>query len=320
MSSPSTALLFPGQGSQEHGMGRDLADADASLMDLWKRAEKISGLPLRGVYWDSDPADAAQAAAMAQTRSLQPALTVVNLSVFLTLAPRLQALSPAPCVAGHSLGELSALAASQALSLDDVLELATQRGRLMADADPDGKGAMAAIVKLDRAAVEELVAQARTQTGGELLVANYNSPGQFVISGVKAAVEACAPLAKERKGRLIPLAVSGAFHSPLMAEANAELAAVMDRLDWRTPKLPVFAAVTGDRVADKDALQAAMRRQMVSPVRWMDVLDAMWADGRRRFLELGPKTVLAKLVQACLDGREGLEARSIGSREAALAL
>ncbi|AGW14070.1 ACP S-malonyltransferase [Megalodesulfovibrio gigas] len=315
MTSPATALLFPGQGSQEPGMGRDLADADAAIMDLWKRAEKISGLPLREIYWEGD--DTAQA----DTRSLQPALTVVNLSIFLSLAEKFMALSPLPCVAGHSLGEFSALAASQALAVDDVLELVALRGRLMAEADPAGKGGMAAVVKLPREAVEEMVSTTRESLGKELLVANYNSPAQYVVSGEKAAVEALAPLAKERKGRLLMLAVSGAFHSPLMAEANKELAGVMQKRTWNTPKLPVFSNVTGGKITDADGIKAAMLQQMVSPVRWIELVQAMWDDGRRRFLELGPKNVLAKLVQGNLTAdAASYEIHSLGKRDAVASL
>lgn len=321
MTSPATALLFPGQGSQEPGMGRDLADADAAIMDLWKRAEKISGLPLREIYWEGDTNDKSVLAAQAETRSLQPALTVVNLSVFLSLAPQCMALAPLPCVAGHSLGEFSALAASQALAVDDVLELVALRGRLMAEADPAGKGGMAAVVKLPREDVEEMVASTRNALGKELLVANYNSPAQYVVSGEKDAVEALAPLAKERKGRLLMLAVSGAFHSPLMAEANKELAGVMQKRSWNTPKLPVFSNVTGGKIADADGLKTAMLQQMVSPVRWIELVQAMWSDGRRRFLELGPKNVLAKLVQGNLTAdTASYEVCSIGTREAVTSL
>ncbi len=314
MSTP-TALLFPGQGSQEPGMGRDLAEADASIMELWKKAESISGQPLREIYWEGD------AAAQADTRCLQPALTVVNLSVFLALVDQCMALSPLPCVAGHSLGEFSAIAASQALSVEDVLELVSLRGRLMAEADPDGTGGMAAVVKLPLEAVEEMVTEVKNAKGQELLVANYNSPAQFVVSGVKESVEALTPLAKERKGRVLMLAVSGAFHSPLMAEANAEMGKAMQHCSWNRPKLPVFSNVTGGMIADADSLKAAMLQQMISPVRWMDVLQAMWADGRRRFLELGPKNVLTKLLQANIkDDAATYEAHAVGNQDAIASL
>lgn len=147
MSTVPTAVLFPGQGSQEPGMGRDVAEASKEAMELWKKAEQISGLPLRAVYWESD-----DAALMADTKHLQPALTVVNVTLWQALSGKL---SPA-CAAGHSLGEYSALAAAGSLSPESALELVSLRGKLMADADPDGKGGMAAILKLNREAVNEI--------------------------------------------------------------------------------------------------------------------------------------------------------------------
>lgn len=311
MSHPATALLFPGQGSQEPGMGREIAEANADIMALWKKAEFISGHALREIYWDGD------AAAQADTRCLQPALTVVNLGVFLSLADRIMAASPLPCVAGHSLGEFSAIAAAQALPVEAVLELVSLRGRLMAEADPDGKGAMAAIVKLPLEAVEAMVAEAKGDSDDVLSIANYNSPAQFVVSGVRSLVEALAPLAKARKGRLLMLPVSGAFHSPLMAEANAELQSIMKRQSWATPKLPVFSNVTGGMLTDGDSLKDAMLSQMTSPVRWIEVIEAMWADGRRRYVELGPKNVLTKLLQANITGDSATyEALTVGSADA----
>ena len=194
MSTVPTAVLFPGQGSQEPGMGRDAAEASKEAMELWKKAEQISGLPLRAVYWESD-----DAALMADTKHLQPALTVVNVTLWQALSGKL---SPA-CAAGHSLGEYSALAAAGAL-IESTLELVSLRGKLMADADPDGKGGMAAILKLNREAVNEIAKAAAEATGEILIVANHNTPAQFVISGTKAA-EAALPLVKEKKGRAAPV-------------------------------------------------------------------------------------------------------------------
>ena len=156
MSTVPTAVLFPGQGSQEPGMGRDVAEASKEAMELWKKAEQISGLPLRAVYWESD-----DAALMADTKYLQPALTVVNVTLWQALSGKL---SPA-CAAGHSLGEYSALAAAGSLSPESALELVSLRGKLMADADPDGKGGMAAILKLNREAVNEIAKAAAEAVG-----------------------------------------------------------------------------------------------------------------------------------------------------------
>lgn len=289
----TTALLFPGQGSQEKGMGRALAEADSTIMDLWTRAEKISGAELRAIYWEGEEAD------MAQTRWLQPALTVVNLSVFLALGSRV-----APqCSAGHSLGEFAALGAAKVLSVDDLLTLVSLRGRLMSEAG-DGNGAMAALLKVDQAGAEDLVAAARASTGQELRIANYNTPGQFVISGRKEAVDAAAALAKERKARAVPLAVSGAFHSPLMAEAAAEFGKALAKAEVRDAAFPVVMNVSGAPVRAAAEIRAGMEKQMTSSVLWTQGVNAMWELGARRFIECGPKGVLARMLGAILEGKD----------------
>ncbi|EPR37518.1 Acyl transferase [Desulfovibrio sp. X2] len=285
-----TALLFPGQGSQEKGMGRAIAEADAEAMELWVKAEKISGAELRAVYWEGEEAD------MAQTRWLQPALTVVNLSVFLGLAGRVAPL----CAAGHSLGEFAALAASRALSIDAVLTLVSLRGRLMSEAG-DGTGAMAALLKVDQSGAEELVAAARESTGKELRIANYNTPAQFVISGHRDAVEAASALAKERKARAVPLAVSGAFHSPLMAEAAAEFEKALAKIDVRDAAFPLVMNATGAPVQAAAEIRACVARQMTSSVFWTQGVRAMWELGARSFVECGPKGVLTRMLSPILD-------------------
>ncbi len=287
-----TILLFPGQGSQLPGMGRDVAEAMPDAMALWKRAEHISGLPLREIFWDGDEQ------AMSDTRALQPALTVMNLSLWNALAGRVH-----PCgTAGHSLGEFCSLAAASVLSPDTVLELTALRGRLMAEADPEGKGAMAAILKLDQSAVEALVDEASASTGELLRIANYNTPGQFVVSGIKAAVAEAGRLAKERKGRAVELKVSGAFHSPMMAEANRELAPLLRKAVWNRPKFPVYCNAHGLALSDGESIREAVLVQMTSSVQWIDTLRHQYTDGARHWLEIGPKAVLGKMVGQCLSG------------------
>lgn len=288
----SLALLFPGQGSQIPGMGRALADSDPEIMDIWKQSERISGLPLREICWEGDEA------ALADTRNLQPALTTLNICLWSRAAGRVR---PA-CAAGHSLGEFSALAASGALSLKDAISIVTLRGQLMADADPAGQGAMAAVLKLPFAQVESLAAQAAASSGELLIVANRNTPAQFVVSGTRTAVAAMAELVKAAKGRAVPLAVSGAFHSPLMQAAAAELARALAGLHWNRPRFPIYANLTGTAVSDGLSLAEIMPQQMTSPVLWIDSVRNMYAAGVRDWLELGPKAVVSKMVTACLDG------------------
>lgn len=289
MSTP-TALIFPGQGSQEAGMGRDLAESSSEAMDLWKRAERISNLPLREIYWEGDPE------AMADTRNLQPALTVVNIALYQALAPHLKA----ACVAGHSLGEYSALVAASVISPEDAINIVTLRGALMAEADPHGKGAMAAVLKLPLQTVHELVDQVARDTGEVLIVANYNTPAQFVISGTKGAVAEAQARVKELKGRAVPLAVSGAFHSPLMDKPAAELRRTLEKVTWRRPQMPIFCNVTGTPITDGESLRDIMPRQMTSSVLWIDTITNQYHSGIRQWLEIGPKGVLTKMVKPIL--------------------
>ena len=311
--SSQIALLFPGQGSQESGMGRDAAEAMPEAMELWKKAERASGRPLREMYWESG-----DDALMADTRTLQPALTVVNLSLWMALAAKVR---PA-CAAGHSLGEYSALAAAGVLDADAVLELVCLRGRLMAEADPDGRGGMAAVLKLSREVVEDVAASVAAATGEVLRVANYNTPGQFVLSGSKAAVEAALPVVKERKGRALPLPVSGAFHSPLMAPAANELNKALGRLTWSKPRFPVYSNVTGRAVSDGESLRELASRQMISSVLWIDTVANQYRDGVRHWIELGPKGVLSRMVKPIVDeaGTDEIRVDSLGSLEAVQAL
>ena len=286
------ALLFPGQGSQSPGMGRDLADLDSEIMELWKQSERISGLPLREIYWDGDEE------AMADTRNLQPALTVVNIALWMKAGKKIK-----PCAAaGHSLGEYSALTVSGVLDLRAVISVVTLRGQLMAEADPERKGAMAAVLKLNLEQVEELARQATEFTQEVVVVANRNTPAQFVVSGTKTAVAYLAELAKAEKGRAIPLAVSGAFHSPLMQEAANELKKALSKLAWNNPAFPIYTNLTGMAVPDALSLADIMPQQMTSPVQWIDTVRNMWNDGVRSWLELGPKAVVSKMVPPCLQG------------------
>ncbi|MDR0239820.1 MAG: ACP S-malonyltransferase [Deltaproteobacteria bacterium] len=280
------ALLFPGQGVQEPGMGRKLADASSEAMYIWKQAEQASGLPLRGIYWEGDEA------AMADTRALQPALTAANLALWQSVAPGLRVAG----AAGHSLGEYAALAAAGVLSVNKVLELVTLRGRLMAEADPDGRGTMCAIVKMDQTAVEGLVRDVLAQSADMLRIANYNTPAQFVLSGSRAAIERASALAGERKGRSLPLKVSGAFHSPYMEPAAKELAKALRKASWSKPRFPVYCNAIGRAVDSGEGIREAMLIQMTSPVRWIEIIGTQWHDGVRHWMELGPKALLAKMV------------------------
>ncbi|MDD3312098.1 ACP S-malonyltransferase [Pseudodesulfovibrio sp.] len=300
-----TAILFPGQGSQEQGMGRDAAESRAEALELWKLAETESGLPLREIYWDGEAGD------MADTRALQPALTVTNLTLWLAAKDKL---SPS-ATAGHSLGEFASLAAAGVLSPEDAVRAVVLRGRLMAEAGGEGHG-MAAVVKLPQAAVESIVADAAAATGRELRIANYNSPAQFVISGEKEALDHASEAVKAAKGRAIALAVSGAFHSPLIQEAADEFAAFLGALRWNAPAFPVYHNATALPEPDPASILGVMQRQMTSSVLWIQTLQALYGAGVRRFVEVGPKGVLAKLLSPNLkDSGEDWTGQGAGSLE-----
>ncbi|MBQ9104974.1 MAG: ACP S-malonyltransferase [Mailhella sp.] len=293
MSNMQTAILFPGQGAQATGMGRRLAEATPEIMDLWKKAEVISGQPLREIYWESN-----DATIMAETRTLQPALTVVNFALFLSCVDRFTPVA----AAGHSLGEFAALAAAKVLPFEKVLELVTLRGQLMADADPNHEGSMMAVLRLPQDMLEAAVKDAAEKTGKTVRIANKNTPLQLVISGHKEALEVVYEQLKDNsvRGKFFPLAVSGAFHTPLMAEANAEFVKLLDKQDWQTASFPIYSNVNGDPLTEPNLIRNAMRKQMTSSVQWVDTIYNMWKNGVRRWIEFGPQGVTSRMVRPIL--------------------
>jgi len=181
-------------------------------------------------------------------------------------------------------------------------------------------GRMAAILKLDQAKVEELVAAAAGLTGQEIRIANYNTPGQFVISGHAQAVDHVCAGVKPLKGRALVLPVSNAFHSPYMSEAGDELAKFMDKLDWRDPQTPVYLNVTARPEADARALKETVKRQMTSSVYWAQIIENQYADGMRSFIELGPKGALSRMISQILKDHDGVETLSVSTLEQAVSL
>jgi [acyl-carrier-protein] S-malonyltransferase len=303
----SAAVLFPGQGSQEKGMGRDVAERYPEAMELWKLAEVVSGSPLREIYWDGEDQ------AMAETRFLQPALLVTGYNLWSCASSWLRPSS----FAGHSVGEYTALAAAGVLDIREAIELISLRGRLMSEAGKDQSGQMAAILKLAQAEVEEIVSRACAESGQELCVANFNSPAQLVISGAEEALDCALELCREKKGRGVRLPVSGAFHSGLMEEASRELARMMDRYDWKDAAVPVHLNVTSRPEDRAEQILATMKLQMRSPVLWTQLVEDQLGRGVQTWLEFGPKGVLTKLVRHILKETPGdWRAESVDSLEA----
>jgi len=278
------AVVFPGQGSQYVGMGREFCAASAQAREIMAQAEAISGLPI-GRLCLAGPLDE-----LTLTVNLQPAVVAVDLCAWLAL----QAAGIAPvAVAGHSLGEYPALVAAGAIGVEKCLELVSLRGRLMdreANANP---GAMAAIMGLSPEDVARLCAEA----GGVVQPANYNTPQQTVITGAAAAVAQASALAKERGGKAIPLKVSGAWHSPLMAQAGVEMKAALAGVAFAPLACLHAPNVSGEPTRDPARAKDQLRDQLTSPVRWVQTVAALIALGVDTFIEAGPKNVLKGLIQ-----------------------
>ncbi len=310
MKTAKTAIIFPGQGAQKAEMGKFLAEKSKDIMELWKKAEHYSACPLREIFWDSN-----DNALMSDTKHSQPAITVVNLGLLTYLS---KAIKP-EATAGHSLGEFSALAAAKVLDFDTVLEAVSLRGKLMSEADPERIGTMYAILRLNADQVEGLCKDASEHTGKLVRLANRNTPGQFAISGHKEAVEDFVERAQEVGAKCIPLAVSGAFHTPLLAEASAEFAKFLAKISWNDAKIPVYCNIHGEALTKAEDLHQAIKKQMTSSVYWIETINNQWNDGFRKWLELGPQGVLGRMMRQILatENADHYEAISIHNLNAA---
>ena len=290
----ATAFIFPGQGSQAIGMGRDLAAAFSLAKQTFDEADALMGFTLSKLMWDG-PADE-----LNDTVNTQPALYVHSLAAWRVLSLRFPDLAPA-ALAGHSLGELSALAASGALTFADGLHLVRTRGQLMKRAGKLAPGGMAAILNLDISTLEKVCAEA-SHEGESVQVANDNCPGQVVISGAKPAVERAMELAKAAGAkRALPLAVSIAAHSSLMNSIQSEWDAAVDAVMMKDASAPIFGNVAARALTLAGDLRADIRAQMQSRVRWTESVGEMIRSGIRHFVEVGSGSVLVGLVKR-IDG------------------
>jgi [acyl-carrier-protein] S-malonyltransferase len=282
------ALLFPGQGSQVPGMGRDLADAYPEARRTFEEADDLLGFALSRLAWDG-PAEELTA-----TSNAQPAILAHSVAAFRVVEARLGSVALA---AGHSLGEFSAWIAAGTLTFADGVRTVRRRGELMQQSGAERPGTMAAVLGLDDAAVEQVCREA-SAAGGDCVPANYNSPGQLVISGDVPAVERAIELAKAAGAkRAMRLNVSGAFHSPLMAVAREGLEAQLASATLSRPRFPVVSNVTAEPVRDEGAARRLLVDQLTSPVRWTASMQAMVAAGATQFFEVGPGSVLSGLLR-----------------------
>lgn len=279
----SKAYIFPGQGSQFPGMGKALYERSAEAREMMDRANGILGFPITDIMFGED------AEALKATRVTQPAIFIHSV-----VLARCSGLEAPAMAAGHSLGEFSALAAAGAMDFEDALRLVAVRASAMQKCCEKVPGTMAAVIKLPTETVEEICASC----AGLVIPANYNSEGQIVISGeAEAVAEACAKMKEAGAKRALPLAVSGAFHSPLMEPARLELAEAIDKTPFQVPVCPIYQNVTALPSTDPDVIKDNLLRQLTSPVRWTQTVLNMVADGADSFLEIGPGTVLQGLVK-----------------------
>lgn len=280
------SFVFPGQGSQYVGMGADCYGMSDEAKRLFDQADEILGYHLTSVCFSGPEEE------LRQTRNTQPAIFLHSIVVAALLGNSIRP----DMAAGHSLGEYTALVVAGAIAFEDALRLVRMRGELMQQAGEKDKGTMAAIIGLQSEVVEELCRKAAA--AGIVQPANFNSPGQIVISGSVAGVHAAMELARQRGAKLVKeLVVSGAFHSPLMATAKEGLKQALDATPIRDTRIPVYANVTAEPVTAEKEIREMLYRQMTSPVQWERTVKNMRRDGAHTFIEIGPGNVLQGLVK-----------------------
>lgn len=278
------AYIFPGQGAQFSGMGLDLYENSPLAQELFEKANTILGFSITDVMFEGSAED------LKQTKVTQPAIFLHSVILAKTLGDSFKP----DMVAGHSLGEFSALVAAGALTFEDGLKLVSQRAQAMQKACELQPSTMAAVLGLEDDVVEKVCAM----TEGVVVAANYNCPGQLVISGeIEAVNKACETLKEEGARRALVLPVGGAFHSPMMEPAREELAAAIENTTFSKPNCPIYQNVTAAAVTDENEIKANLISQLTAPVRWTQSVQQMIADGAVYFTEVGPGKVLQGLVK-----------------------
>lgn len=281
------AFVFPGQGSQFSGMGKNLYETNETAKALFEKANEIVGFRISDIMFEGTDEQ------LKQTNVTQPAIFIHSVVAYLTM----EAAKP-DMVAGHSLGEFSALVANKTLSFEDALRLVSIRAKAMQSACELQPSTMAAVLALDDEKVEAICASVTAESGEVVVPANYNCPGQLVISGTTKGIEiACEQMKAAGAKRALVLPVGGAFHSPLMEPAKIELAAAIQATTFNTPICPVYQNVVATAVTDPTKIKENLIAQLTGAVKWTQTVQAMVADGATAFTEVGPGKVLQGLVQ-----------------------
>ena len=280
------AYVFPGQGSQFVGMGKNLYESNAAVKDLFNKANAMLGFDIAAIMFSGTDEQ------LKQTNVTQPAVFLHSVAAYLIIEGALPDM-----VAGHSLGEFSALVANKVLSFEDALKLVSIRAKAMQKACELQPSTMAAVLALADEKVEEVCAAVQKETGEIVVPANYNCPGQLVISGSIKGIEiACEQMKAAGAKRALVLPVGGAFHSPLMLPAKEELAAAIEAATFNTPVCPIYQNVVAKAVTDTNEIKRNLIEQLTGAVRWTQTVQAMIADGATQFTEVGPGKVLQGLV------------------------
>lgn len=285
---PKVAFLFPGQGAQYVGMGQELSQQYPAFARHFEQASDALGFDLAKLCWEGPEEE------LKQTANQQPAILTVSVACLSLLTAA--GIKP-DVVAGLSLGEYSAMVAAGVIAFADAVPLVRKRGTYMQDAVPLGVGGMAAILGLEAAAVDELCARARAATGQVVEGANYNCPGQIVVSGATAAVDRVMEQVTEAGGKAVKLSVTAPFHSSLLAPAGAMLARDLAAVQLHNAQIPLVANVTADYVTDAGQIRELAVRQVSAPVRWEDSVRRMVADGVALFVEVGPSRALSGFLK-----------------------
>lgn len=300
-----TAFLFSGQGSQYPGMGKELLEANPEFEYIFDKAQEILGYNLKKVMFEGTEEE------LAQTCNSQPAIMAMSLLCFEAAKKNGIEFN---AVAGHSLGEYAAMAASGMLSLEDAFKVIRARAAAMDKAGRETEGSMYAIMKMTPSEIESVC----EEVDGYVVPVNYNSPAQTVIAGEKAACEKAAAVFAEKGARAVQLKVSAAFHSKLMQKASEEFYEAVKDIKFNAPTVPFYSNVTGEELKDFSDMPALLAKHMVSPVRFTSELDAMTKAGIDKFIELGPNKVLTGLVKKTIKGADAKNIENLKTLEAAL--